>query len=105
MNKLEATKVLIEELNFEEDSSLPYMVEFNCTLMEYNRTGGQSETSETEMNFKSQIKHWTEFQILNVATKYRKQFISDGAEITSSELSQKIATAIILENEVLKPIY
>lgn len=105
VNKLEATKVIIEELNFEEDSALPYMVEFNCTLREYNDTNVQTEASETETSFKAQIKQWTEFQILNAATKYRNKFISDGEEINSSELSQKIATAIILENEVLKPIY
>ncbi len=103
VNQLEATKVLIEALIFEEKSDTPYMVEFNCTLREYF-SGGDLENSDAETGFKTDIKNWTEFQILNAALKYRTRFITDGDNITNSELSQKIARAVILDNQVIKNI-
>jgi hypothetical protein len=102
VNQVEVSKVIIEDLKIEENTSSPYMVKFYCSLSEYQEPGPQPQDTEIESKLKAQVQTWSEYQALKVVTRYRSKFIPSGMEITGDEVARRIAEGVILDNIVVK---
>ena len=94
VNQLEATKVVIEKLNFEENTNSPYAVDFNCVLKEYSEVDWKADTDMVPAKLTLHTQHWADYQALSAMIKYRYRFIEPGETVNSSEIGKRIASHV-----------
>jgi hypothetical protein len=102
VNHIEMPKVIIEDLNFEENISSPFIVKFYCKLREYTQLSVMNPEIDLESKLRAVSKIWSEYQALKVAIRYRSKFISPSGNITKSEIANKVANAVILKNVTIR---
>lgn len=73
-----ATKVLMEDLRFEEEQMVNHQVSFRCTLVEYSDVHWESPNCGDEMKgIREGVEIWAQYQTLGIATDYRKKYSGD----------------------------
>jgi len=104
VNQIEATKVVIEKLNFEETDESPYAVNFNCVLKEYSEVNWKADTDRPPEKLTNQTNHWAQYQALKAMVGYRNRFVEEDETTSSSEVGKRIANFVIGLNGRIKHI-
>lgn len=102
VNQLDATKVVIERLNFEENQRSPYAVNFSFVLKEYSEIDWKADTDQPPEKLVRHTQHWADFQALTAMLRYRFKFIESNETVTSSEVGKRIANYILGRNGRIK---
>ena len=80
LNRAElATKVMIEDLRFEEEQIVNHQVGFKCTLVEYSDVHWESpESLEKQLKgIREGVEIWAQYQTLEIVTSYRSKYTGD----------------------------
>jgi len=74
-----ATKVLIEDLQFEEEQMVNHRIAFKCTLVEYSDVHWEGpEAMEEQMKgIREGVDLWSQYGTLNIVTSYRAKYAND----------------------------
>ncbi len=74
-----ATKVLIEDLQFEEEQIVNHQVSFGCTLVEYSDVHweGAESMEKQARSIREGVEVWAQYQTLEMVTGYRKRYEGD----------------------------
>ena len=102
VNKFESTKVVIEKLNFEENTESPYAVSFNCILKEYSEVNWRKPKREESNYLARQSQHWADYQALTAMVEYRLRYIDPDETVTTELIGNRLAKFLIGMNGRLK---
>ena len=74
-----ATKVLIEDLRFEEEQIVNHRVAFECTLIEYSDVHweGPGAMEEQMKGIREGVDLWSGYRTLDIVTSYRTRYVND----------------------------
>ena len=74
-----ATRVLIEDLQFEEEQIVNHRVAFKCTLVEYSDVHweGAEAMEERMKGMREGVDLWSRYRTLDIVTSYRTRYVND----------------------------